>query len=452
MPMRRRITGWTVGIAAAAAMLGAAGTMPFAAVASAASAGVSACSSPSGAVSCTPASGTPALAVGGGLPTQQVRQLVQCGSMMYAVGNFTTLTYNGQTVHRTNAFSFQASAPYAISNWRPHPNGPVNSIALTGDCSTAFLGGKFTTVRGASARNIVAVKTSTGALRTAFRHSANGEVDTVVRHADHLLTGGTFTQINGSSHDYYVSLNTTTGENDRYINLHISGNYRYSGATENPTRVFNQQMSSAYTKLLAEGDFTSVGGQHREQIFMLSLGSRKASLTAWNATQFYGHCGTSEPFYARAAAWSPSGSTIYTATTGNKPLGSHSPGGLCDTAAAFPATYASVHSQWINYTGCDSLYSTAAGKGIAYFGGHERWADNPDGCNSAGSGAIAAQGMVGLSQNGGSVVFNPGRARGYGADDMLLTNSGLWVASDTYGGAQNCAYQPGHGGICFFRY
>ena len=374
---------------------------------------------------------------------------------MYAVGNFTTLTYNGQIVHRTNAFSFQASAPYAISNWRPDPNGQVNSVALTGDCSTAFLGGKFSSVHHASASNIAAVSTSTGALRTSFRHDANGEVDTVVRHATHLLTGGTFTKINGASHYYYVSLNTSSGLNDRYINLHISGNYRYTGVTTNPTRVYNQQLSSAYTRLLAEGDFTSVGGQHREQIFMLSLGSRSVTVTAWNSNMFYGHCATIEPFYIKGASWSPSGSTVYTAATGYKPLGGSTSGprtGLCDSAAAFSSAARAVQPQWINYTGCDSLYSSAAGKGIAYFGGHERWADNPNGCDAAGPGAVPAPGMVGLAQSTGSVVFNPGRGRGYGADDMLLTGGGLWIASDTYQGAQTCGGVSGHGGICYLSY
>ena len=47
-------------------------------------------------------------------------------------------------------------------------------------------------------------------------------------------------------------------------------------------------------------------------------------------------------------------------------------------AAAFPATQATVAHLWINYTGCDSLYSTAADTSTAYFGGHERWVDNPN--------------------------------------------------------------------------
>jgi hypothetical protein len=107
---------------------------------------------------------------------------------------------------------------------------------------------------------------------------------------------------------------------------------------------------------------------------------------------------------------------------------------------------------WVNYTGCDSLFSTAADSGAAYFGGHERWADNSDGCNVAGPGAVRAPGMVGLSPAAGAVVWNPTRSRGLGADGMLITRAGLWIASDTFNNADKCGGVSGHAGICFMPY
>ena len=38
--------------------------------------------------------------------------------------------------------------------------------------------------------------------------------------------------------------------------------------------------------------------------------------------------------------------------------------------------------------------------------------------------------MEGLSPATGLLTFNPTRARGQGADDMLVTSAGLWIASD----------------------
>jgi hypothetical protein len=60
--------------------------------------------------------------------------------------------------------------------------------------------------------------------------------------------------------------------------------------------------------------------------------------------------------------------------------------------------------------------------------------------------------MAGLSPATGAVTFNPTRARGYGADDMLLTGAGLWIASDNYAGSAACGHVYGHAGICFLAY
>ena len=411
-------------------------------------------------VSSTPATGTPQLYPNG--TTEQVRQLVQCGGTMYAVGSFTKIQQgsSGTVYTRNNIFSFSATSPYTVTSWAPNVNGTVNTIAFNGtNCSTAYVGGRFSSVNGSSATNIAAISTSTGALVSAFGHSANGQVETIASHGGHLLTGGYFTSVNGSGHKYMASLSPSTGKDDGFINLNISGHYQYCNGTRcagsNPTRVYNQQISHGGTLDLVEGDFTSVGGQPRQQIFMLNLGGTMATVTGWYSTEFNEHCWFSEPFYLQAASWSPDDSTIYTATTGFHLYdwnGSFPLTGLCDTAAAFPATQTTVSHKWINYTGCDSLYSTAADSTTAYFGGHERWSQNPRGCNSAGPGAISAPGMEGLSPSTGLLIFNPTRARGLGADDMLVTSAGLWIASDNLNNASQCGGVFGHAGICFLPY
>lgn len=411
-------------------------------------------------VSSTPASGTPQLYPNG--TTEMVRQLVQCGGRMYAVGTFTQIQQgaSGPVYTRNNIFSFSATSPFTITSWAPTVNGTVNTIAFNGTgCSTAYIGGKFSSVNGSSAANIGAISTSTGALVTGFAHGANGQVETIASHNGHLLTGGYFTAINGSTaHKYMASLSPSTGKDDGFISLNISGNYQYcnsSGtqcAASNATRVYNQQISHSGTLDLVEGDFTSVGGLPRQQIFMLNLGGSAATVTGWTSSEFNEHCWFSEPFYLRAASWSPDDSTIYTATTGFHLYdwnGSYPLTGICDTAAAFSATQAAVTHKWINYTGCDSLYSTAADATTAYFGGHERWSQNPNGCDVMGSGSISAPGMEGLSPSTGLLTFNPTRSRGQGADDMLITSAGLWIASDNYNNSTKCAGVSGHAGICF---
>jgi hypothetical protein len=466
--MRRLVPGVLLASAASASLV-LSGLAPASAAPQAA---------PTGPVTANPAA-TPQLNATGSV--EQVRQLVQCGSTMYAVGTFTSIKKGSTTYARNNAFSFSATAPYTVTSWNPNVNGIVNTIAFNGtNCADAYLGGKFTSVNGTKVGNLAEVSTSTGAVVTAFGHTANGQVETLLGASGHILAGGYYTTINGSSTKYMTSLNPTTGKDDGFINLGISGNYQFpcSGAgcnggqaSSNGTRVYNQSLSHGGTLDLVMGDFTSVGGLGRQQIFMLNLATSPASVTAWTSPQWDGsqgeqyqggatgypyQCAGVEPYYIQAAAWSPTDSTIYIGTTGYHPtgwpVGATARTGLCDAAAAFPATQASVLSEWINYTGCDSLYSAAADASTAYFAGHERWSSNPNDCDGQGTGVPSAPGFEGLSPTTGALTFNPTRARGLGADDMLITGAGLWIASDNQGGGTQCAGKSGHAGICFLPY
>jgi len=109
----------------------------------------------------------------------------------------------------------------------------------------------------------------------------------------------------------------------------------------------------------------------------------------------------------------------------------------------------------VNYAGCDSLYSAAADRSTIYVGGHERWADNPRGCDEAGPGAIPAPGLGGFTPGGSLLRRAHGtkgrysRDRGRGADDMRRTSAGQWIASDNFAGFGSCGGVSGHAGICF---
>jgi len=58
-----------------------------------------------------------------------------------------------------------------------------------------------------------------------------------------------------------------------------------------------------------------------------------------------------------------------------------------------------------------------------------------------------------LLLNSGSTAGLYSRSRGLGADDMLVTSRGLWIASDNFDadktGSDRCGGQAGHSGICF---
>ena len=450
----RKLPRWLAGHGAAAVVavlaVGVAGMAPAAAA--------------TGPVSATPAAGTPQLATTG--TTEQIRQLVDCGGTMYAVGTFTQISQGGTTFTRNNVFSFNDTAPFTVTSWNPNVNGTVNTIAFNGNCTDAYIGGKFTMVGSTAVKNIAEINATTGAVVAAFKSNASGQVESILAAKGHLLTGGFFKGINGSSTDpYYVSLNPATGKDDGYLSLAVSGHYVYAGVKTNNTEIYNQQLSPGGGKVLAEGDFTSVGGVARQQIFMLTLGATKGTVATWNSPQFSQFCAVNRPFYIQAAAWSPNGSEVYIADTGKNPHNwdhTFPLTGLCSAVAAFPAAQSgSLTPDWVNYTGCDSLYSVAADSTAVYAGGAERWADNANGCNHPGAGSVNAPGMGGFTPgaSGGTLLENSGntaglysRARGLGADDMMLTGTGLWIASDNLQGSATCGGVPGHAGICFLPY
>lgn len=376
-------------------------------------------------------------------PKAVVRQLVQCGHTMYAVGRFRKVGQGGHRYMRHSAFSFDARTG-AVTSWNPRVDGTVDSIALGPRCRTAFLGGKFDAVGGTKVNDIAAVAVPSGKVRSAFRHTTDGEVETLklVRGGQHLLVGGAFHNINGTARPYFVSLVPKTGRVDRYVRPRVTGKLPGSSGR---SMVYNQQVSPSGSRLLIEGNFTHVGGQLRHQMAELNLGRNVATLNRWrNYRLNHTSCADNMVFYARAAAFSPDEKTIYLAATGFQ---GSSP--FCDAVTAF-TNAAPARIKWINKTGGDSLYAVAAAPRIVYIAGHERWANNPDGVNSCGPGCVPRPGIGAINANSGlATKWNPTRDRGRGADDLLLTRAGLWVASDTYFNSTHCAKKY-HPGICFF--
>src|SRR5438270_3311810 len=195
-------------------------------------------------------------------PIEQVRQLAQCGGTMYAVGSFSQILQRNHAFARHNAFSLSATSPFTVKSWAPKVNGTVNSIAfLGGKCSRAYIGGSFSSVNGTKAKNIAEITTSKGALVKRFAHNASAPVETLRAVAGRILVGGEYKSINGSSaNPYMTGLNSTTGKDDGFVHLKISGHYQYPGVHYNATKVYNQAVSHSRKLDMVMGDFTSVGG------------------------------------------------------------------------------------------------------------------------------------------------------------------------------------------------
>src|ERR1700729_974936 len=143
---------------------------------------------PAGVVSPAPASGTPRLA-STSQPPEQIRQLLKCGGVMYAVGSFSSIKQGSRTYARTDIFSFSASSPYTVTSWAPRVVGStktdqdgaaaINSIAFSGrKCADVYIGGNFTRVNGTRVSNIAEISARTGNVLSGFWPSAKRAGDT----------------------------------------------------------------------------------------------------------------------------------------------------------------------------------------------------------------------------------------------------------------------------------
>ncbi len=408
----------------------------------------------------TTSAATPQLATSGTDGSiETVRQIIQCGGTMYAVGLFSAVKNAGTStaITRRNAFAFSATAPHTVLPWNPNTNGRVDTAACTPD-GHVLLGGTFTSAGGGTVRNLAKVDGVTGANRGfGFQPAgrvAHIEVVTDTAGVQHALVGGYFSGL-------LDSRNPVTGANDNYGTPAISGSYVYPNVSPNAPRIWNMTVSPYGRAVLMTGVFTSVGGQHHEQVFRLNLTAGSSTVSRWSPRDLYAHCAPVQPFYAQDAAWAPDMSQIYVATTGLRLASeiampaSQRPArrtGPCDAVMAFTAAEGEFSgARWINYTGCDSLYSVAADAETVFIGGHQKFISNGNVCGgtSPGPGGIAQSGLGAVEPATGAHQPSANRGRGLGAADLLRTPDGLWIASDNQANTNTCAGSSGRMGICF---
>ena len=168
-------------------------------------------------------------------------------------------------------------------------NGDVYTVACAPD-GDIYIGGQFTTVGGVAVRNLAKVDEVTGANVAAFTQHPAGRVNHVEVVTDpgnvqHLLIGW-------NSAPFLRSVNPITGVDDNYVqNVTVSGTYQFTGVSSNTTRIWNMSVypapyqpgsTTVNPAVLMTGIFTSVGGQHHEQVFRLNLTPTRATVSAWS--------------------------------------------------------------------------------------------------------------------------------------------------------------------------
>jgi len=387
-------------------------------------------------VSADPANFTPNVLDG------EVDSIAQVGDLIVLGGTFTQVQSvdGSQTYARNNVVAFNATTG-AVTSFDPEPDGAVTTVIASADGQSVYLAGKFNTVSGQTRRKVAQVDLATGDNVSGFRNvAANGVVKDMRLVGNQLWVAGAFTSISGSSQAQLATLNATTGAADPFMGLSFAGT-KHGGTTS----VNKIDVTPDHTKLVGIGNFLTVDGQSRSQIFMLDISGASAALANWSTNFYTATCSSSFDTYMRDLDFAPDGSYFVVSTTGAY-NGSTS---ACDTQARFNTdrTGTTVTPEWVSTTGGDTTYAVEVTGSAVYVGGHFRWLNNSFAGDKAGAGAVAREGIAALDpDNGLPLSWNPGRTRGVGVFDMLATSTGLWVGSDT----DRIGNYEYHGRIAFF--
>ena len=407
------------------------------------------------AVAALAAAGVAALAVGPAVPHDAVVAAVparatlqvldgavltvaQVGRTVLLGGSFTKVrSPGGAVVSQPRVAAFDAVTGELRSGFAPQLDGAVQALAAGPREGTVYVGGDFNTLGGVKRKGLVLLDLATGAPADGFAFPAsNGTVQTVELVGDRLFVGGTFTKLGAKLRGGLASLAADSGRLDDYLTSSVTENHNWTtsspvGNAKAAVGVTRLDVTPDGTKMVAIGNFRKVDGLVKDQIAMWDLGASAATVRNWRTLRYEPACLEKKyDSYVRDLEVAPDGTYFVVATTGG-----HRVGALCDTAARWETstTGQAVEPTWANYSGADSLLSTAVTGEAVYVGGHQRWLNNGLGRDDAGQGAVPRPGVGALDPvTGVPLAWNPGRhPRGVGATALHATPDGLWMGSDT---------------------
>ena len=370
--------------------------------------------------------------------------VAEVGSTIVLGGSFTQVqaASGGPVLTRNRLVAFDRNTGQISSSFAPDVNSTVRSVVPAADGASVYVGGQFGSVDGAGASKVVRLRTSDGSRVPGFTAPV---IDRVVHDlklvGDRLFVGGEFTRVANQDRTALAELDPGSGALRSSVDLEVAGTHRGGS-----TLVHKLDVAPDGETMVVTGNFSTIDGQDRVQVAMVDLSQTPAVLADWHTDRWKPNCYSSFEYYLNDLDFSPDGDYFVLSSMGGYGSG---PPTLCDTISRWEADDrgASLDPTWVNYTGGDSVYAVEAAGDIIYHGGHHRWVNNPFGRDAAGQGAVEREGIGALNAvNGMPLSWDPGRTRGRGVFDLLASEQGLWVGSDT---DRIAGYQY-HGRIAMF--
>ena len=366
----------------------------------------------------------------------KVQSIVKTGNTMVVAGSFTQVREAeaaAPVLSRTGLFAFNATTGVIDPNFNPvlvhsKRTPEVKSLALSADGQAVYVGGEYRTINDSGPARLQEISLATGQRVGSFQNKApNKSVFDLKLVGGRLYVAGMFTKIGTDARGGMATLDPGTGSVTNAMSLPFAG-INLGGKTT----VRKIDLTPGGDRLIAIGNFKTVAGQSRNQVAMLDTSGPAVTVAAWSTQKFPTGCSSKFDTYLRDVDFAPDGSFFVIVTTGGFGSGS---GVTCDAATRWE-TYkgADQNWTWIDYTGGDTFWAVEVTGPVVYVGGHFRWFNNPVPVRGdlPGPGAEPREGIAALdTRNGLPFSWNPGRKRGIGVFDFLVTQDFLWAGSDT---------------------
>jgi hypothetical protein len=204
-------------------------------------------------------------------PDLEVSAIALAGGIVYVGGDFNFV--GGEPRAHLVALSPWSSTPLA---WTCDIDSRVTSLVATG--RTLYVGGWFAFVAGQPRSFVAAVDLATG-VPTPWQVSLDDRVSALVMHDSTLFIGGYFWTANADTHRCIVAVGASSGAVHRW-NAQVD---RQPPSALDFGPHVNAMLFSGESLFVA-GSFTHIGGQARQSLAQLDVGSGQA--TDWNAHAF----------------------------------------------------------------------------------------------------------------------------------------------------------------------
>jgi hypothetical protein len=205
----------------------------------------------------------------------RVLAMAKSGNTLYIGGKFTVVQNQNQRPQYTvtNLAAIDMTTGQGIATWTPSATfsttaaPEVDSLAVSPDGSTVYIGGKFDTVNGVAHKRFAAVSATTGQLDPRFNERFADEVSVITPTASKIYVGGVFQQVNGLARARLAALNYDGTLDSAWVPSAGGGVVRALAPATDGNTIF------------VGGSFTTMDGQSRQSVARVSAST--GALDAW---------------------------------------------------------------------------------------------------------------------------------------------------------------------------